>query len=255
MNVLIVEDEALARERLVELILQYDNTINIVAQFDTIEDVVSFCKEDQPFDLAFFDIQLSDGLSFEIFNQVQFEKPVIFTTAYDNFALKAFKVNSVDYLLKPINQQELGKAIAKYQKLQVNLVQSKYNFEALQHILQFAKKEFKKRFIVKFGDHIQFKPVEDIAYIFAEGKTVYLVSRSNSRKYIIDHTLDELETDLLDPDCFFRVNRKFIIRLDAITDVRSYLNSRLKIIPDTVCEADMIVSREKVSEFKAWLNK
>ncbi|MCC5931987.1 MAG: response regulator transcription factor [Cyclobacteriaceae bacterium] len=255
MNVLIVEDESLARERLAHMILQYDEHINIIAELDSIEDTVNYCRNNpEKFDLAFFDIQLSDGLSFEIFKQISFDKPVIFTTAYDSYALKAFKVNSIDYLLKPIDYKELCEAISKYKKHQFDVNKDKPDFNEIRTLITQVQKNFKKRFIVKFGDHIQFKPVEDIAYIYADGKTVYLVSKSNQRKYIIDHTLDELENELLNPDDFFRINRKFILKLDSISDVRNYVNSRLKIFTDTPCEADMIVSRDKVSDFKAWLN-
>jgi DNA-binding LytR/AlgR family response regulator len=255
MNVLIVEDESLARERLAQMILQYDEKINIMAELDSIEDTVNYCKDNPGnFDLAFFDIQLSDGLSFEIFKQINFDKPVIFTTAYDSYALKAFKVNSIDYLLKPIEYKELCEAISKYKKQQFDVNKVKPDFNEIRTLLTQSQKVYKKRFIVKFGDHIQFKPIEDIAYIYADGKTVYLVSKSNQRKYIIDHTLDELENELLNPDDFFRINRKFILKLDSITDVRNYVNSRLKVITDTSCDTDMIVSRDKVSDFKAWLN-
>lgn len=255
MNVLIVEDESLARERLAQMIAKYDEHINISAELDSIEDTVNFCRDHpEKFDLAFFDIQLSDGLSFEIFKQIQFDKPVIFTTAYDSYALKAFKVNSIDYLLKPIDYKELCEAISKYKKREFDVHKFKPDFNEIRTLISQVQKNYKKRFIVKFGDHIQFKPIEDIAYIYAEGKTVYLVSKSNQRKYIIDHTLDELENELLNPDDFFRINRKFILKLDSISDVRNYVNSRLKVFTDTPSDTDMIVSRDKVSDFKAWLN-
>jgi two-component system, LytTR family, response regulator LytT len=255
MNVLIVEDESLARERLAELIQRYDPDIRIVGQLDSIEETVEFFTASRNVDLAFLDIQLSDGLSFEIFNRVQMEQPVIFTTAYDHYALKAFKVNSVDYLLKPIDYRELSQAIEKYKRLQSPERTAPMNRAMIREIFKELNKRYKKRFIVKYGDHIQFKSAEEVAYIFAEGKTVYMVCAGNQRRYVIDHTLDELEQHLVDPEQFFRINRKFIVRIDCIRDVRSYANSRLRLYVDPPCEQDMIVSREKVAEFKLWLNQ
>ncbi len=256
MNVLIVEDESLARERLVDFIKKYDRSINIVNELDSVEDAVSFLQSKPHVDLTFLDIRLSDGLSFEIFNKISVDQPVIFTTAYDNYALKAFKVNSVDYLLKPIDYDELVSAIDKFKR---NIQQNQLNPPIDQHFIKNIVKEidhrYKKRFIVKFGEHIQFKAVEDIAYIFAENKTVYIHTRDNNRKYIIDHTLDDLENTFLDPDYFFRINRKFIVHIDAIEDVRNYVNSRLKLRVKPVCDMDMVVSREKVNDFKSWLNQ
>ena len=255
MNVLIVEDELLARERLAELIQRYDSSIRIVGQFDSIEETAEFISAGQKIDLAFLDIQLSDGLSFEIFNRVRLDKPVIFTTAYDHYALKAFKVNSIDYLLKPIDYRELSQAIEKYKRIQSPDVITSMSRETVVEIFKELNNRYKKRFIVKFGDHIQFKSADEVAYIFADGKTVYMVCSGSQRRYVIDHTLDELEQHLIDPERFFRINRKFIVRIDSIRDVRSYPNSRLKLYVDPPCDQDMIVSREKVSEFKLWLNQ
>jgi len=255
MNVLIVEDESLARERLCELIHQYDSKINIVDQFDSIEETVHAIEHDLNVDLAFFDIQLSDGLSFEIFNKTKFDKPVIFTTAYDNYAVNAFKVNSVDYLLKPINFEELSKAIGKFNSNRPRYEAGPVAHQNLEQLIKDLQKPFKKRFIVKFGDQLQFKAADEIAYLYAEGKTVYIVSNTNNRKYIIDHTLEELEHKLLNPDEFFRINRKFIININAIENIRNYSNSRLKVFVQPPPDLDMIVSREKVNEFKSWIDQ
>lgn len=256
MNVLIVEDEELARERLSLMIKKYDHQCNIVESIDSISDTVSFLKENKSVDLIFLDIQLSDGSSFEIFKKITIDLPIIFTTAYDQYAIQAFKVNSIDYLLKPVSYDDLEKAIDKYKKLQWNKNLSiSNNPELLQSLFSNLEgNQYKKRFIVKYGDHIQFKPVNDISYIFAEGKTVYIVLKENQRKYIIDHTLEELENYLLNPEEFFRINRKYIIKIDAIQEVKSYYNSRLKVILNNPCDQDLIISREKVSEFKEWLN-
>lgn len=260
MNVLIVEDEELAVDRLIDQLGRYDSNINILDRLDTIQDTVDFLKEHDNIDLTFLDIQLSDGKSFEIFKHVEPKHPVIFTTAYDQYALSAFKVNTVDYLLKPIDFEDLKKALDKFKKYQGNYNwekpdQQKIHLNQLENIIKGFQNNYKKRFIVKFGDHIQFKPVEEISHLFADGKIVYIVLKGNNRRYIIDHTLEELENMLLDPDLFFRINRKYIIKLDDIDDVRSYANGRLKIFLKTPSEQDLIVSREKVAEFKDWLNQ
>ncbi|MGK7395687.1 MAG: LytR/AlgR family response regulator transcription factor [Candidatus Cyclobacteriaceae bacterium M3_2C_046] len=255
MKVLILEDEELARERLVEQIKKYDPDIDIVDQFDTVQDTIEFFQSGGKVDLAFFDIRLSDGISFEVFEKMELNQPIIFTTAYDKYALDAFKVNSIDYLLKPINYSELKQAIDKFKKLNGQAFdQYSITKDALHNILNTFNRSFKKRFLVKYGDHIQFKPVEEIAYFYADGKIVYLVISGNQRKYIIDHTLEDLENNLLNPEKFFRINRKFIISIDAISDIKSYVNSRLKLKLATPCDQDLIVSREKVNAFKDWLS-
>lgn len=258
MRVLIVEDEALASERLNTLLKQYDNSIDVVTCLDSVEETVEILSsKDNDIDLLFLDIQLSDGTSFEIFKQVNVAQPVIFTTAYDQFALQAFKHNSIDYLLKPIDFTELTGAINKYKKIHWDKKNSlSANPDLIQHLLQGVNQPniYKKRFIVKYGDHIQFKQVEDVGYFYADGKTVYLVLKENNRKYIIDHTLEELENKLLNPEEFFRINRKFILSIDAIKEVNPYFNSRLKVHLNKGSEQDLIVSRERVNEFKLWLN-
>ncbi len=164
-------------------------------------------------------------------------------------------MNSIDYLLKPIDYQELVFAIEKFKKLQKPANGNVLYPDMLNQMMREFNRSYKKRFIVKFGDHIQFKPVEEIAYIYAEGKLVYIVLQENNRRYIIDHTLEELENGLLDPACFFRINRKFIVHIEAVTDVRNFANGRLKVKCNTPSEQDMIVSREKVNDFKDWLNQ
>ncbi|MFW5761924.1 MAG: LytR/AlgR family response regulator transcription factor [Cyclobacteriaceae bacterium] len=258
MKVLIVEDEALARERLHTLLKQYDQSIEVVNCLDSVEETVEILSKQTQIDLLFLDIQLSDGTSFEVFKKINVNHPVIFTTAYDKFALQAFKLNSIDYLLKPIDFVELTGAINKYKKIHWDKQSSlSANPDLIQQLLQRVNQPnnyHKKRFIVKFGDHIQFKQVEDVGYFFADGKTVYLVLKENNRKYIIDHTLEELENKLLDPGKFFRINRKFILSIDAIKEVNPYFNSRLKVHLNKGSEQDLIVSRERVNEFKLWLN-
>jgi DNA-binding LytR/AlgR family response regulator len=253
MKVLIVEDEALARERLVEFVHRYDASIHVANAFDTVEETVDFLRKKPDIDLAFFDIRLSDGLSFEIFNQVSFTTPIIFTTAYDDYAVRAFKVNSIDYLLKPIDYDELVAAMGKF-KNTYQKPAAVIDSDSIRRIINGMNNQYKKRFLVKFGEHLQFKTIDDIAYFFADGKTAYLVTKGNNRKYIVDHTLDELENKYLDPENFYRINRKFIVCIDAIEDVRQYINSRLKIKTTPPCTSDMIVSRDKVPSFKMWMN-
>jgi DNA-binding LytR/AlgR family response regulator len=254
MKILIVEDEYLARERLTDLVQKYNPTLEITAQFDSVSDTIEFFENGGDADLIFMDIQLSDGTSFEIFEKIELHKPVIFTTAYEQYALNAFKVNSIDYILKPIDYTELKLAIEKYEKIFAEPVLQEVTYPNFNGLLRNLRKDYKKRFIVKFGDRIQFKPIEEIAYLYADGKTVYIVA-NNGRKYVIDHTLEELEHYLLDPQCFFRVNRKFIVKIDAISDIRTFVNSRLKVVLNVPCEMDIIVSREKVNSFKEWLDQ
>ena len=258
MNLLIVEDESLAAERIEGLVKRYDPEIQVLDVLDTIEDTVSFLQ-DKPdeIDIVLMDIHLSDGSSFEVFNHVNYLKPIIFTTAYDQYSLKAFKLNSIDYLLKPVKYEELEAALNKYKQLMSSGGQAPpIDIESIKALIgQQDQPVYKKRFIVKFGNRIQYKAVEDIAYIFAEGKMAYIVLKGNSRKYIIDHTLEELESQLLDPDDFFRINRKFILKIDTINDIKHYTNSRLEIKLNEVCDQQLIVSRERVHSFKDWLNK
>ena len=256
MNVLIVEDEELAAERLEGLLQQYDPSIIVLDKLDTAKDAAAFMQSEQDnLDLVFLDIQLADGTSFEIFDKIRYHKPVIFTTAYDQYSLKAFKVNSIDYLLKPVKYEELQGALNKLQTIRESGSEMpKLDYEAIKQLVG-GQQRYKRRFIVKFGNRIQYKPVEDIAFIEADGKIVYISSRSQNRKFIIDHTLEELDSYLLDPEEFFRINRKFILKIDAINDVKSYTNSRLEIKINVPCEQTLIVSREKVRAFKEWLNR
>ena len=255
MNVLVVEDEALSRERITHMLREIDPGIDIIKESDSVEETVEYFKSKPKIDLAFFDIKLSDGLSFEIFNQVEVHTPIIFTTAYDDYALRAFKVNSIDYILKPINFEELGFSIQKFKN---NFLDHKIHRIDPQIIRQLSKEiegGYKKRFLVKFGDHLQIKSTKDVVCFYAEGKFAYLISKDSGRKYMIDHTLEDLETTLLDPLKFFRINRKFIVSIDHIEDVRSYINSRLSIKMTVPINQDLIVSREKVNNFKEWLNQ
>ncbi len=247
MKVIIVEDEVLAIEKLERYLLKYDSSIEIIEKLDSISSAVNYFQTDSDFDVVFMDIQLTDGLSFEIFNQLTIKKPIIFITAFDEYAIDAFKVNSIDYILKPITFTDISKAMSKLESMQ-NLFASK---EVLSKVVNdIAKKKTKDRFLVRLGNHIHSIKINEIALFYAEGRTVHLITLPN-KKFIVDFKLEEL-TALLEPSMFYRVNRSFIININAIKDVIVYSNSRLKISPIINLEKEIIVSREKVAIFKNW---
>ena len=254
MNTLIIEDEPLAAERIEMLLRRYNPDIRMLAVLDSVEETVKWFAEHPAPDLMLVDIHLSDGQSFEIFKKVSIKSPVIFTTAYDQYAIQAFKVNSIDYLLKPVSLADLSAALDKLKMLKgdSNYTQG-IDFQSLSESIRKLTQPYKSRFLVKFGDHIQFKTLDEIAYFYADDKIVYLISDEN-RRFIVDYTLEELE-NVLNPDMFFRLNRKFIVKLEAVKNIRTALNSRLQIFLKPAIEGDVYVSREKVSEFKAWLDK
>jgi DNA-binding LytR/AlgR family response regulator len=248
MNCLIVEDEKVAAERLSGLIKKYDPTIDITGIVQSVENAVQWLNIHQTPDLIFMDIQLSDGLSFEIFEQTIVKTPVIFTTAYDEYALKAFKVNSIDYLLKPIDQNELNNAIDKFK---ANNTPVEIPAQVFDNIMFSLTKKFKNKFVMNVGEHIKVFTADDIQCFYSLEKNTFLQNNSG-RDYAINYSLDQLE-DLLDPVKFFRINRKFIVSFSAISDIISYSNSRLRIKINSNESEDLIVSREKVQDFKKWL--
>ncbi|MFA0961584.1 LytR/AlgR family response regulator transcription factor [Roseivirga sp. BDSF3-8] len=252
MKVVIIEDEPLASDHLEQMINATREDVEVVAKLDSVEDAVSFYNESgiTP-DLSFMDIQLSDGLSLDIFRKASVPSPVIFTTAYDTYALDAFKVNSVDYLLKPIDPKELELAIKKYQDIYHQPARfSEGMVETLRSGL-FGK--YRKRFVIRNGSNFKVRNVDEVAYIRAEGRSVYIYTKPDGRKYLIDHTMEELETSLLNPEKFFRINRQFFVCAENIVEAKSYVNSRLKVILDTPCDYELIVSRERVPHFKTWI--
>ena len=250
MKVLIIEDEPLAAQRLHYLLGEYDRSIEVAGVIESVEDAVNWFGQSALPDLLFLDIELADGSSFQIFNKINVQCPVIFTTAYDKYALDAFRLFSIDYLLKPVTLQALSKSINKYkmvagQGVQIPGIQQM--IEALQPQLQ----NYKTRFLVKLGSRMFFVESNDIAYFFADDKTVYLVNKEGA-KFVIDLTLEKLQ-QVMDPKYFFRLNRKVICSIVAIKEIKTYLNSRLKITLEAGkynCEA--IVSRERVQAFKEW---
>ena len=253
MRILIIEDEAPAVEKLHRFIQRFNPSFEVVKSLDSVASSVNYLQNNNKhFDLIFMDIELRDGKSFEILDQVPIDKPVIFTTAYDEYALEAFKLNSIAYLLKPYTYEEFSNALNKLIKLK-NELQPEVNLQALTNILgELGKQSYKERFMVKLGDHLRAVKAPEIAYFYADGRTVYLVTKEG-RKFIIDFKLEELE-EMVDPAYFFRVNRSFILHIDAIRDVSSFTNSRLKITFEPSINKDVIVSRERVAQFKNWFS-
>jgi len=252
MNVVVIEDEKLAAEGLIGLIQQVDPNINIIAQLTSVKKSIEwFNKNDHP-DLAFFDIQLADGLSFEIFENTIVDCPVIFTTAYHEYAIRAFKVNSIDYLLKPVDYNELATAIEKYKRSYKNrIIQPKQ--EVFDKVLNLLTNDFKQRFAIKVGEHIRSVAIESILYFYSMEKATFLHTDDN-HNYVLDYSLEQIE-GLVDPQRFFKINRKYIITIDSIDDIITYSNSRLKIELKHSDDHDVIVAREKVREFKKWLDR
>lgn len=249
MNVIIIEDEQYAFDKLSLLLTKLDDSINIVGHGKSIGQAVEIIRTQKDIDLAFFDIQLSDGLSFSIFDRIEFSFPIIFTTAYDNHAIRAFKHNSIDYLLKPIRKPDLEVALTKFGNIwQPNKSQEKI----ISQLKKVGQKDSKERFVVKVGEHIKMVKIEDIACFYSMDKTTFMLT-SEERNYPMDYTLEELN-EVTDSKIFFRVSRKFIININYIKDMISYSNSRLKIILKSRTDEEIIVSREKVKAFKNWIN-
>ena len=253
MKVVIVEDERPAAEKLEMMLRRIQPDVEILTILDSVKGSISwFSGKPSEADLVFMDIRLSDGLSFEIFSQVKINSPMIFTTAYNEYALEAFKVNSIDYLLKPISAEDLEKSLNKLSSMRENLTQvhHRIEYEELSRVLGQLQKSYKNRFMVKVGEHIRSIPVENILCFFADGRVVFVLT-DQGREYIVDYKMEELD-DVLDPEIFFRINRSFSVNINAIKDVIVHSNSRLKIVLTREFEREMIVSRDKVNSFKLW---
>ncbi len=251
MNILIVEDEHHAVKRLVSLIQQIRPSANILTSIDTVEDAVEWLTSHPAPDLAFFDIQLADGLSFDIFTKVNLTHPIIFTTAFDEYAIRAFKVNSVDYLLKPIQEEELTHAFQKFEQLYQHQP-TQYDAQSIQQMLRsMMQKEYTERFLVKVGQQMTHIDVAQIAYLFSENSLTFLKTFS-AQKHLLDYTLDQIE-EMVSPKLFFRINRKVIVHINAIERVAPYFNNRLALKSNPRSDIDLIVSRDRVKDFKRWL--
>ncbi|HPI36614.1 MAG TPA: LytTR family DNA-binding domain-containing protein [Ignavibacteriaceae bacterium] len=251
MKAIIIEDEKLAAERLENLITEIDSTIRIEAILPSVKEAVGWLATNNP-DLIFLDIQLADGLSFSIFEKVEVRAPIIFTTAYDQYAIKAFKHNSVDYLLKPVRKNELQAAIEKMKRLSVPKI---FDFESLLKTYIGKEVDYKKRFLIQYGQKIKKIETEEIAFFFALEKNVFLTTYQNNT-YPVDFSLDKL-MEILDPENFFRINRKIIISFNSIKSMTPFSRSRIKIElnPTPPKDVESLVSIERSAAFKKWLDK
>jgi DNA-binding LytR/AlgR family response regulator len=252
MKVVVIEDEAPAANRLIKLLRNMDGAIDIVNRFDSVEPSVKFFQSAPNIDLVFMDIQLADGLSFDIFSKATVTAPVIFTTAFDQYTLKAFKVNSVDYLLKPIDENELQQAVKKYRELYSNK-QNDFSGKILKMMQEMATVKYKERLLIKRGQQLSYIKTDTTAYCYADGKLCYAVDFSNN-KYLLEINLTELE-EQLQPNKFYRINRSLLVNIDAVKKVHTWLGGRLKLELSIASTAETIVSRDRVNGFKDWLGQ
>ena len=250
MNVIIIEDEKPAARRLSRLL--DDLNVEVSVMLHSVEEAINWFRNNAHSDLIFLDIQLSDGLSFEIFEEVEVKSAIIFTTAFDEYALQAFKLNSIDYLLKPIDDEDLEVAVKKYRSLKPEPQKLALDFEDIKKLLvNPIEREYKKRFTVRVGQHLKIINADEVECFYSENKGTYAAT-IDGRNYLLDTTLENLETEL-EPKTFFRVSRKFYININHIKDIISYTNSRLQIKLNHFSEQEIIVSRERVRDFKLWL--
>ena len=252
MKVIIIEDETPAANRLTKLLHAVSAEINVVSRLDSIESAVEYFQSARDVDLIFMDIQLADGLSFDIFYQAKIKAPVIFTTAFDQYTLKAFKVNSIDYLLKPIDENELRGAVEKFRQL-YHKKDNDFSEKMLKLVQEMSKAKYKERLLVKRGQQLSYVKTEATAFCYADGKLCYAVDFNNN-KHLLENNLTQLE-EQLQPNKFYRINRHLLVNIEAIKKVHTWLGGRLKleILPATTAET--VVSRERVNGFKDWLGQ
>ncbi|MDD2279848.1 MAG: LytTR family DNA-binding domain-containing protein [Bacteroidales bacterium] len=251
MKYLIIEDEKLTADRLAKMVKTIKQDYTLLATLNSVSSAVNWLSKNPHPQLAFFDIQLGDGISFEIFEQAKIDFPVIFTTAYNEYALKAFKVNSIDYLLKPVNEKELEAAIEKFEN--TRSAPSSIDPSQIATLISQLSSNHKTRFLVKVGEHLKMINCSNIAFFHSMEKATFICN-TEGRDYAIDHTLDQIEL-MVNPSEFYRVNRSCIIGINSIRDIVAYSSSRLKIVPIVKTDEDIIVSRERVSSFKEWLER
>lgn len=250
LDLIIIEDEKPAARLLQRKVEKLG--LKVTKMLHSVEESIAWFQNNSHPDLIFLDIQLSDGLSFELFEQIEIKSAVIFTTAYDEYALRAFKLNSIDYLLKPIDEDELSVAISKFKNQFQKSTVSNLDFEAIKRMLiNPLEKEYKSRFSVKIGQQLKVISIDEIECFYSENKGTYIHTIDN-RDYLIDSTLEVIEAEI-NPKEFYRVSRKFIVPLKAVKEIQVYSNSRLKIILPTYKDDEVIVSRERVSDFKEWI--
>ncbi|BBE18740.1 two-component system response regulator [Aquipluma nitroreducens] len=249
MKAIVFEDETRAANHLERLLARVAPEISVLAKLESVRDAVKYLQNNPEPELIFSDIQLADGLSFEIYKQVEVSCPIIFTTAYDHYAIEAFKTNGIDYLLKPVEEERLRQAIDKAKHFSPGLVLEKL----LAMNRPVAEKAYKSRFMVKVGDKIKSVPVEEILVFYSQEKASF-IRTTDTHTYCIDYALDQLEP-MLDPEKYFRINRKYIVAIDACTNILAWTNSRLRLKIEGIDDSDIIVARERVVEFKSWLDR
>ncbi len=262
MQVLIIEDEKPAARHLTTLLQKHDPTIEVLTQLGTVKKAVAWFSENQPPDLVFLDIQLADGLSFSIFEQVSVTSPIIFTTAYDQYAVQAFRVNSVDYLLKPIGPDELAQALKKlrqyHRSAPAEPTVDATMMAQIQQAISTMGQAYKQRFVVKVGEHIRPIPVAQVLYFTSQDKVTLMQTGTgqnpSGRRFIIDYSLDQVEA-AVDPGRFFRISRQYMVSLEAVEDIVVYSSSRLKLALKHCDDRQVLVSRERVASFRQWLNQ
>jgi DNA-binding LytR/AlgR family response regulator len=259
MNILIVEDEELAVKKIQKTLNNVDASAQVVGITDSIETTVDWLNNNPAPDLILMDIELSDGQSFDIFNRTEVKSAVVFTTSYDEYALKAFKVNSIDYLLKPIQHEDLAAALNKYKNMKdlytVSSPAPELNMDHLVKELRqkLQPREYRKRFLVKHAQKLVSIELDEIAYFFSDGRLNFFKTYDN-RKFVVDYTMDELE-DMLDPDRYFRISRSFYISVASVEQIHEYFGNRLLLHLKPAVDKEAVVSREKVTEFKKWMGK
>jgi len=260
MNILIVEDEDLAVKKIQKTLLSVEGAANVVGVTDSIKSTVEWLEQNDTPDLILMDIELADGQSFEIFKLTEIKSPVIFTTSYDEYALKAFKVNSIDYLLKPVQKEELQAALDKYKQMKKSYGSRDGEMEEvrLNSLLKELRsrlepKEYRQRFLVKHGQKLVSIEMNEIAYFFSDGRLNFFKTIDN-RKFVVDYTMDELE-DMVDPRRYFRISRSFYVSVGSIDRIEDYFGNRLILALKPAVDKEALVSREKVADFKKWMGK
>ena len=250
MKVVIVEDEHLAAQKLIQLLKATEPGVEVIQVLESVDESVNWFASHNDFDLIFMDIQLDDGISFEVFDAVKIEKPVIFTTAYNEYAIRAFKVNSVDYLLKPIDSEALESALSKYRKL---FSEQQQIASGISNVVKQLSQSYKSRFFVKVGIHFKSIRVEEISCFFVEERCTFLKTRGG-KNYDLEHSLDQIQK-MVDPLQYFRINRSYLVNIESITEIIGYSSSRLKLKLENCHDENLIVSRDKVSDFKKWMDR
>ena len=251
MKTIIIEDENLTAKRLESLLHKYDASIQVMAILPSVEEAVTWLRDHQEPDLVFMDIHLEDDLAFKIFEKIHLHAPVIFTTAYDEYMIQAFKVNSIDYLLKPINQDELVQALEKFKTLKKQFANP--NMEALLQLMEKKEPEYKSRFMITIGTRIRSIETSEIAYFYSEEKLTFMVTKEG-QQLPIDFSLDKLTT-LLNPRDFFRISRQFLVSFSSIQQVQAHIKGKLKLELQPKCKFEVMVSGDRITDFKEWLGR